>query len=156
MIFDVAVASEKGPRRENEDSCGVWRRGDTDIAAAVADGLGGHVGGQKASQLAMKMFGSAVGDLPADLGQIALQIHHAIKTEQATAKEMRDMATTFSAALITQDEITTIHCGDTRIAIAKRQRHKAVNSGSHRSAALSRSWKDHEGRILDIPTKECS
>jgi serine/threonine protein phosphatase PrpC len=119
-MFDYAIASEKGPRQENEDTVGAWAFSDVRLAIAVADGLGGHVGGKFASHLAIEMFREAVyrPDLP-DLSEVARAIHNALKAAQEKSAHLRNMATTFSAAIIAEKQLSFVHCGDTRIILQR-------------------------------------
>jgi serine/threonine protein phosphatase PrpC len=120
MRFDVAVFSETGPRAQNEDKVGVWRLSDARIALAVADGLGGHAGGQFASELAIDALGRALtADTHADLGDLARSIHAHLKEQQALHPEWGDMATTLSAAVISTDRLVGIHAGDSRIIVSR-------------------------------------
>jgi protein phosphatase len=121
MNVDCAYFSDKGPRSENEDSAGLWRIADG-IAMAVADGLGGHVGGQFASRLAIDTFLSAVRESSnLELPMLAWQIHQRIKHAQADKPELRRMATTFSAVHIAGHMMRLVHCGDTRIVLQRRK-----------------------------------
>jgi PPM family protein phosphatase len=119
-MFDYAIATETGPRKENEDSVGAWVLSETRFAAAVADGLGGHVGGKLASNLAIKMYRSSVENSASpDLQDVAKAIHAALKAEQDKTPSLRSMATTFSAAIIEQKQMRFVHCGDTRIILQR-------------------------------------
>jgi PPM family protein phosphatase len=76
MNFDVAAASEKGPRRRNEDAAGAWVVSPSRAGLVVADGVGGHVGGQRASSLALNKFHTYIsGQAPIDLEGLANAIH---------------------------------------------------------------------------------
>jgi protein phosphatase len=119
-MIDFAKASETGPRRENEDAVGVWALSDARLAFAVADGLGGHIGGKLASNLAIEMFRSSLeGLVLPNLAQVARGIHTALKAEQEKSPHLRSMATTFSAAIIDEKQMNFVHCGDTRIALQR-------------------------------------
>jgi PPM family protein phosphatase len=119
-MFDYAMVSEKGPRKENEDAVGVWALSEGRLALAVADGLGGHIGGKLASHLAIEMFRAAIDrpDSP-NLVEVAKGIHVALKTAQEKSPELRNMATTFSAAIIEKKQMYFVHCGDTRIVLQR-------------------------------------
>jgi PPM family protein phosphatase len=119
-MFDYAMASEKGPRKENEDTVGAWVLSEGRLAIAVADGLGGHIGGKLASQLAIEMFRAAVDQSDsANLFEVAHGIHIALKEAQEKSPELRNMATTFSAAIIEARKLNFVHCGDTRIVLQR-------------------------------------
>ncbi len=53
MQLELAILSERGGRETNEDACGHWSH-DNRLCCVVADGAGGHGGGQRASQLAVQ------------------------------------------------------------------------------------------------------
>ncbi|KLK89780.1 hypothetical protein AA309_29545 [Microvirga vignae] len=131
MRFSYATFSEKGPRAENEDAIGVWHLNDDWMAVAIADGLGGHLGGRRASEIAIEQFGSMLQEptIP-DLAQIAHEIHTIIRGEQDQKLELRGMATTFSAALLISNRMRLVHVGDTRISI-------------QRTAGIKRLTHDH-------------
>jgi serine/threonine protein phosphatase PrpC len=116
MMLDYALASERGPRKDNEDSVAAWALSETRLAFAVADGLGGHLGGRFASHLAIDMYRAALDPSgQSDLGNVARTIHLALKAEQEKTAQLRGMATTFSAAIIEGKRMDFVHCGDTRI-----------------------------------------
>ncbi len=120
MKFRFAIATEVGPRSANEDAVGVWPSDGDRFAVAIADGLGGYHGGQQASNIAIRMFGSAIEqDAYADLEGVAFTIHEAIRREQQGDLKIRGMATTLSGAVIIADQVRFVHCGDTRIVLQR-------------------------------------
>jgi PPM family protein phosphatase len=62
--FRTASLSSPGGRARNEDACG-FRLGVAGAVWVVADGLGGHVGGERAAQLAVATLLERLGDTPA-------------------------------------------------------------------------------------------
>jgi PPM family protein phosphatase len=88
----------------------------------VADGMGGHAGGQEASRLAMEaMYGhferfwdseDSSHDL---LEQAFLKANQAIVQDQQLHPERGDMGTTAVALLFRQDQIWCAHVGDSRL-----------------------------------------
>ena len=48
-MLQIAVYSDPGGRKENEDSVRFLRQGQDSLCLIVADGLGGHGGGKTAS-----------------------------------------------------------------------------------------------------------
>ncbi|MCC7395418.1 MAG: serine/threonine-protein phosphatase [Sphingomonadaceae bacterium] len=120
MRFRFATATEAGPRSANEDAVAVWPSDGDRLAAAIADGLGGYHGGQQASDIAIRMFGGAIGqETNVDLKGLALAIHEAIRHEQQADPKVRGMATTLSGAVIIAGQVHFVHCGDTRIALQR-------------------------------------
>src|SRR5258706_6043072 len=53
MQLELAILSKRGGRSYNEDACGHWHS-DHHLCCVVADGAGGHGGGDKASKLAVQ------------------------------------------------------------------------------------------------------
>ena len=92
----------------------------TELAAAIADGLGGLAGGDFAARLALDTFGERVCSNPhIELKDVASEIHHLIRGKQAEDGAASSMATTFSAVVLRKGQLSGIHCGDTRIALAR-------------------------------------
>jgi len=57
MRFKASVASEKGPREEQQDSAQFFEQGGS-LLALVCDGAGGHRGGSDASKVAVEILGT--------------------------------------------------------------------------------------------------
>jgi PPM family protein phosphatase len=121
MKFSTAILSELGPRSENQDAVGVWVLGAGKIAAAVADGLGGHFGGKRAAQIAVERFADFARERGpvTNLRSIAEQIHANIRKEQTENTRYRTMATTLSGAVVQSGVMEFVHCGDSRIVVAR-------------------------------------
>ena len=120
LAFSWASFTDQGPRAENEDAVAVWQLGDDLLGAAVADGLGGHVGGKQASSLALEVLGNAIHrSTDLDLALVAREAHSSIRAEQERSPTARSMATTLSAALLTGNRAHIVHCGDSRIALSR-------------------------------------
>jgi serine/threonine protein phosphatase PrpC len=120
MSFDVAVLSETGPRAQNEDRVGVWRLPGDRIGLAVADGLGGHAGGEVASELAIRRLGEVITvNWDTDLEAVARAIHSELKDQQEIHPEWREMATTLSAVIISDEALRGVHAGDSRVVISR-------------------------------------
>jgi protein phosphatase len=71
MVFTAAQYSGVGGREKNEDSC-VCRLENGVMAAAVADGLGGHGSGEIASKAALEVLSASMENL-APLGREKVQ-----------------------------------------------------------------------------------
>jgi serine/threonine protein phosphatase PrpC len=122
--FDVRAgfASETGRRSENQDfGCVLLEPEPGLVIAAIADGVGGALGGRVAAELAVRSFLEGLLDEPAELpvdarGRRALAatnrwIHGQSQLDPALAH----MATTFTALIVAGREARFLHVGDTRL-----------------------------------------
>lgn len=116
----VAGESAIGKVRDgNEDSGFV-----SQFSLAVADGMGGHVGGEIASSIAIRQFASKlsmISDAQIDnesredlLLNLALDIDQAISTEVVSRPELEGMGTTLSSVTIIGENVLLLHIGDSR------------------------------------------
>jgi serine/threonine protein phosphatase PrpC len=109
---------------------GLARSGNEDSALtsssllAVADGMGGHAGGEVASQIAIKALATMVPVLTApdidtdSIEDLLLNSLHTIDGEISRVAgdeiELRGMGTTLTALLIRGDRVALLHVGDSR------------------------------------------
>lgn len=138
MRIDIAAQSDIGRRKkENEDSFGVFRDNTPDLRLfrdgallVVADGLGGHMGGEIASKLAVSMMMDVVKE-PAppagedgnqDAAYLALFTRFVersntsvFQTNQDLNPNAKPMGTTLVAVLITPRKVHICNVGDSRV-----------------------------------------
>lgn len=88
----------------------------------VADGMGGHAGGQEASQLATEAIHAYLdkhwqSDIPSDalLAQALLEANEAILQDQQNHPERSDMGTTAVVVMFRQEQPWFSHVGDSRL-----------------------------------------
>jgi len=110
MKVSAAAATDIGLVREgNEDSYLV-----DEPLFAVADGMGGHRGGEVASQLALetveKLFRKGTGDL----AEQVQEANRAVFERSVEDRQVAGMGTTLTAALVEGDRIRLAHVGDSR------------------------------------------
>ncbi|MEL7331203.1 MAG: protein phosphatase 2C domain-containing protein [Cyanobacteria bacterium J06560_2] len=106
-------------RTANQDSYYMSQNGDLFI---VADGMGGHVGGQEASRLATTAIQeyvaayrqSSVSSLDL-LEQAVLAANGAVLTDQSQHPERADMGTTVVVLMLRDDQFWCAHVGDSRL-----------------------------------------
>jgi serine/threonine protein phosphatase PrpC len=112
MRVEVGVATDLGKVREgNEDS---YLVDPPLLLYAVADGMGGHRGGEVASHLALETVESLA---RAGTGTLAEQVHEANRTVYERSQRDRrvtGMGTTLTAARIVDDAVFLAHVGDSR------------------------------------------
>jgi len=115
LLFD-ALSDIGLIRKENEDNYLVApEKG----LFAVADGMGGHVGGQKASKLAIQVLDELIGTenerKAPDLMHYAIsRANEMILQSGENEKEYYGMGTTITAAMFKDGSIHLAHIGDSR------------------------------------------
>ncbi|MPM15768.1 Protein phosphatase PrpC [bioreactor metagenome] len=115
MRFDCAVYSNIGGRDVNEDST-LCRQQESTLLAAVADGLGGHGGGEIASSTALSALEASLPRLipPTEetLRTVCAELNLAVLAKQT---EQLKMKTTLAMALTNGETLAFLHVGDSRI-----------------------------------------
>lgn len=117
LAFDAALRSATGNhRRSNQDSAGC-----TDAVAVVADGVGGHVGGDVASWTVVRRFLAdltAVDDVRTATISDLCDYVSAANAELARRSErdpsLAGMGTTFTAVVCGEATVRLLHIGDSR------------------------------------------
>jgi protein phosphatase len=111
-------------RTHNEDAYGIYpdppasdgesRRG----LFVVADGLGGHAGGEIASRLAVDVLGEKfpfpLSDAEKHLEEALRAANDRIRERASKEPELEGMGTTIVAALVQEDRAVIAHVGDSR------------------------------------------
>jgi protein phosphatase len=138
---DVANLTDVGCEREtNEDYYGYWEpESDEEFLrkgrlAIIADGMGGHQGGQEASRLAVEIvrdvYRNSYGD-PQSALLAGLQAAHAGIQQTANANaNLCGMGTTCTAISLANDRLYYAHVGDSRLYLV-------------RKGSLTRLTRDH-------------
>jgi protein phosphatase len=164
--FDVGVATSAGKvRPHNEDSylllhwgwCNRDAPGDT-AALAVADGMGGHAGGDVASGLVIRSLAGSLGGLSVRLAQAesgqptpstaevaasvgeAIQAAHRVTSQKAgTESAHQGMGATLAVVVAWRNSAVVAHVGDCRVYRWQR-------------AALSQLTRDHSvvARMVEL------
>jgi PPM family protein phosphatase len=114
---DSGAATHVGRRPNNEDA--YCQRPDLGLFA-VADGLGGHEGGEVASKLVLQtmadFLASQAPEQPAELerliGQAVRQAHHAVLSRQSGSLSM--MASTITSVILRNGDAVVCNLGDSR------------------------------------------
>src|SRR5947207_5751112 len=122
----AAVFTTRSPQKEtpNEDVAALWPLGQASGVLAVADGLGGHAGGERASRLAIetiqKSLQEAMSSPPENGEPIELRaaILNGIEAANQALRELGTGAATTLALVEIQDRtIRTYHVGDSEILV---------------------------------------
>ncbi len=141
LRFEVAGHTDIGAvRKANEDSIDWYLSPSQELAlAVVADGMGGHAGGAKASQMAVEIFVATLAiplaskkpidheRLETALYTAADQSHSAICGAREEHPEYSKMGTTLVALWAQDTHASLIHVGDSRCyRIRKTQQHLSM------------------------------
>lgn len=105
-------------RKQNEDCLLVKEYGNGTALLAVADGMGGHAGGECAARIAI----DSMERLDPDHEDVEEHLTEAIKTANSRMMEissrnmnLRDMGTTLTVALVRNQVVHWAHVGDSRL-----------------------------------------
>jgi PPM family protein phosphatase len=156
MKFCSASLSRAGPRKTNEDTVGVWSVKSDCLCAAVADGLGGMGGGSQASQLAIQLLKrDLVGEAPSEeiMKKFAWVIHENILGAQKANPTLKTMATTLTAISLFRDQLTGVHCGDTRASLARGEGIRRLTVDQAEGERLYRAGKLTKDELFEYPRK---
>lgn len=125
MRIEVSACTDTGRKRSaNEDFHAVDEKLGLFV---VADGLGGHAAGRRASELGVAVFVDTVARDPQGAGAEVLRrailrasdaIHEASRAEPG----LRGMGTTLAAIWLRGDEAALAHAGDSRLYLQRQRR----------------------------------
>lgn len=161
MRLDIAAQSDIGRRKKtNEDSFGFFRENTPDMRIAeegallvVADGLGGHMGGEIASKLAVSIVRDVIKEPPPllseeaeDNGYLALLQKHVTQANASVFQANQDnltqgkpMGTTLIAVLVTPRKVFIGNVGDSRC--------YHIREGEIIGRTEDHSWVDEQVRL---------
>ena len=146
-IIDAGVSTDVGrKRRKNEDSFACYTLDGQEALPtrngglfAVADGLGGHMGGEVASKLAVKILGDFFDDpdAPKPVGERLVYLAEKAnrRINNSTTRLTQDkpsMATTLTAVHIDKNDAIFVNVGDSRAYL--------IRDGSIRQVTTDHSW----------------
>lgn len=120
LALEVALLSERGGRNYNEDACGHWHS-ERHLCCVLADGAGGHGGGDIASRLAVQELISRFSQAPSSngvaLGSMLRQTNDALIDQRVPGTARQDMHST--AVCLVIDFVAHVahwaHAGDSRL-----------------------------------------
>lgn len=120
MELDIAILSRQGGRPYNEDACGHWNS-DQHLVCVVADGAGGHGGGDIASRLAvqhvLERFVAQPDTQPAHAAQLVRSANQTVVSNQVPGTSQAQMHSTLVLLAIDFVNLTAAwaHAGDSRL-----------------------------------------
>ena len=120
MEIELAILSRRGGRSYNEDACGHWHS-DEHLCCVVADGAGGHGGGDVASKLAVRHIIGRCAEAPLAtphaIEALLAEANREVIAHRNDATNQQHMHSTVVALFIDleQRRATWGHCGDSRL-----------------------------------------
>ncbi|MEW6683636.1 MAG: protein kinase [Nitrospirota bacterium] len=126
LTTEIGFASERGARERNEDYVGVFLGDETQralrgVVAAVADGVGGSLGGRTAAELTVRGFVDGYYGSPETIGveraagRALDAMNRWVFAQGRLDPCLANMATTFSALIVRGREAHVVHVGDSRV-----------------------------------------
>ncbi len=129
-----------GGRANQEDTWLAAPIGGTSILMAVADGMGGHAGGEQASRLAVDAFAAAfangIGSVPQRLEAALYEANRAIG-QAADTPGLDGMGCTLVGACIEADRLSWVSVGDSPLWLWRRGRLRRLNEDHSMRAILA-------------------
>jgi protein phosphatase len=144
VVFEHAIRASKGARSYQEDaaevrlvpagagpSSGAEVHGTSLLAAVLADGMGGHVGGALASGLACKFFlhafASSSGPVPARLDEALSLANDSIAREVARNAALEGMGCTLVGAAFGPAGLEWVSVGDSPLFLVRQGEVRLLN-----------------------------
>ncbi len=159
--LDIAGLSDVGMKRShNEDA---WSESSSDLAPkklvakgrlfVVADGVGGHLAGDIASQMAVEIiqrqyYADPSPDVAVSLTNAIQVASREIDREAATSIERRGMSTTVTAAVLHGDKLTVANVGDSRTYL--------IRNGNAHQLTDDHTWVEEQVRVGLITREEAA
>jgi serine/threonine protein phosphatase PrpC len=118
--LEVAILSERGGRSYNEDACGHWHS-DSQLCCVLADGAGGHGGGDIASRLAVSEVIHRLSAAPTQAGpalqQLLREANEAVIAARVPGTASAHMHSTVVCLVIdfAAQQAHWAHAGDSRL-----------------------------------------
>ena len=120
MQLELAILSRRGGRSYNEDACGHWHS-DEHLCCVVADGAGGHGGGDVASKLAVRHIIGRYAEQPLASGEairvLLAEVNREVIAHRDDAVAQQHMHSTVVSLFIDlqHNRAAWGHCGDSRL-----------------------------------------
>lgn len=119
--LDVGVASHTGLVRSSNEDDYLLVGGERGLVVAIADGMGGAVGGAEASRTAVRAFAAQAAD-PRSRAEASERLRRGfaaanerVREVAATVPSLREMGTTLTAVILEPGRAVLGHVGDSRL-----------------------------------------
>jgi len=160
MKYAIVQESRLGARRINQDRIGHWRTPEA-LLAVVADGMGGHLHGEVAANLAADLFGTAFQREarprlanPAEFLAQAVVLAHTQILAEADKRGLAESPRTVIVACVVQDgQACWMHVGDCRLYLFRKGRVMARTRDHTRVQQLVDEGRIREEAIVSHPER---
>lgn len=160
----ASVLTDKGPRRESNEDCGKLilpqdpeRLASHGVLAIVADGMGGHEGGEVASHMAVHIVSEAYSTARTDPQTALVEAFETANREiyalSRHRSELAGMGTTCTAVAVVNGTAYSAHIGDSRAYLVRGGRIYRMTEDHSATMALVKQGlitmseaREHEGR----------
>jgi PPM family protein phosphatase len=118
--IELAILSRQGGRANNEDACGHWHN-DLRLCCVVADGAGGHGGGDIASKLVVRHIIDQASLAPLaradEVQDLLIDTNAKLRRHQSESDSTKDMHSTVVALFVdlAHQQALWGHAGDSRL-----------------------------------------
>ena len=153
MKYNIGTASRLGNRHVNQDRFDVFESKDT-VLLVMADGMGGHKGGEIAAEVACRAAGQVfnktefpIGNAPAFLKQIVVQCQADIVKAGINHAPEIEPKTTLVLCLIQKGDVIWTHVGDSRLYVIRNEvilQHTVDHSNVERLFQLGQITKNEK------------
>lgn len=162
--FSFGTCASPGRRRRQEDYCAVWYSKEpsttgeaSPVLVVLADGMGGHVSGHLASELAcesyIEYFASGAGDVGPRMVDALERSNAAIAEEIQINPDYDGMGCTLVAAYFEQEGLRWVSVGDSALLLYRGGALRRLNADHSHGAVLDRQAAEgiitHEAAISD-------
>ncbi len=160
LSLNIAILSQPGGRTRNEDACGYWSS-ERQVCCVLADGAGGHGGGDVASRLAVQTLLAGFARSPsasgAELALLLRQTNQAVLDGRIAGTAQQDMHTTAVCLVIdfVDGRADWAHSGDSRLywfrggrLVERTRDHSFVESLVHAGVLREEQTRGHPERSV--------
>ena len=148
MIHSFGISHVGCVRKNNEDRY----LEDSELGLyLVADGMGGALAGERASQLAAETIAAEIGAIgpdagPEDLEQAVRAANRIVRSESRSQSQYAGMGTTIVAVLLKPGKVYAANVGDSRL--------YRMRGGSLECITSDHSWVNEVGRNIGLSDEE--
>jgi PPM family protein phosphatase len=169
-VFEIGVACQTDVglvRSANQDSFLVVEPSDPRMLATrgrlviVADGMGGHAGGETASAIVVETVATTYmngtnPNLSGALAHAVEEANRAVHAESIRNPALHKMGSTCTALVVHNGLAYLAHVGDSRCYLIRDGQIRQMTMGPFQSGSAGGQWLDHGGAGGNPPGKECN